>query len=77
MVTPTNHVISQPDLHCAGILALWGFLQHLPAEYRSVIGQFKAKVWPSERGAPGTVSNGKSDPANCIMLVKRFDEDLR
>ena len=31
MVTLTKHVIPGPDLHCAGPLALWGFLHHLPA----------------------------------------------
>ena len=35
MVTPTNHVIAGPDLHCAGPLALWGFLQDLSAKYRA------------------------------------------
>ena len=29
MVTLTKHVITGPDLHCAGPLALRGFLQHL------------------------------------------------
>ena len=32
--TLTKHAISRPDLHCAGPLALWGFLQHLPAIYK-------------------------------------------
>ena len=30
----TNHVIAWTVLHCARPLALWGFLQHLPAQYR-------------------------------------------
>ena len=34
MVTPTNHVIAGPDLHLAGPLALWRFLQDLSAKYR-------------------------------------------
>ena len=34
MVTPTNHVIAGPDLHRAGPLALWRFLQDLFAKYR-------------------------------------------
>ena len=34
MVTLTKHVIPVPDLHCAGPLALWGFLQYLPAKYK-------------------------------------------
>ena len=34
MVTLTKHAIYEPDLHCAGPLALWGFLQHLPAKYK-------------------------------------------
>ena len=33
MVTPINHVIAGPDLHRAGPLAVWGFLQHLLAKY--------------------------------------------
>ena len=31
--TLTKHVIPGPDLHCAGPLALWGGLQHLPATF--------------------------------------------
>ena len=34
MVTLTKYVIPGPDLHCAVPLALWGFLQHLPAKYK-------------------------------------------
>ena len=34
MVTATNHAIAGPDLHRAGLLAVWGFLQHLSAKYR-------------------------------------------
>ena len=34
MVTPTNHVITGPDLHFAGPLVLWGLLQRLPAKSR-------------------------------------------
>ena len=34
MFTPTNHVISGPDLHRVGPLTLWGFSQDLPAKYR-------------------------------------------
>ena len=34
MVKLTKHVISGPDLHCAGPLELQGFLQHLPATYK-------------------------------------------
>ena len=30
----TKHVIPGPDLHCAGSLALKGFLQHLSAKYK-------------------------------------------
>ena len=33
MVTPTNHAIAGPDLHRAGPLAVWGFLQYLSAKY--------------------------------------------
>ena len=48
MVTPTNHAIAGPDLHRAGPLAVWGFLQHLSAKYR---GRPK-KVLRFERRAP-------------------------
>ena len=34
MVTPTNHAIAGPDLHRAGPLVVWVFLQHLSAKYR-------------------------------------------
>ena len=30
---PTNHLISWPDLHCVGSLALWGLSLNLPAKY--------------------------------------------
>ena len=32
--TLTKHVIPGLDLHCAGLQALRGFLQHLPAKYK-------------------------------------------
>ena len=47
MFTPTNHVIAGPDLHRAGPLALWGFLQDRSAKY---VGKPK-KVLQFERGA--------------------------
>ena len=47
MVTLTKHVIPGPDLHCAGPMALRGFLQHLPAKYRLR----PKKISPSEDGA--------------------------
>ena len=34
MVTLTSRVITRPDIHCAGLLVLWRFSQHLPAKYR-------------------------------------------
>ena len=34
MVKPINHVIARLDLHRAGPLALWRFLQDLSAKYR-------------------------------------------
>ena len=34
MVTPTDHAIVGPDLHRAGPLAVWRFLQHLFAKCR-------------------------------------------
>ena len=48
MVTPANHAIAGPDLHRAGPLAVWGFLQHHSAKYR---GRPK-KVLRFERRAP-------------------------
>ena len=45
-----------PDLHCAGPRALW--------EFRNIFlpntGEDQKKILPSERGAPCTVSYGKS-----------------
>ena len=35
MIALTNRVIAWPDLHRAGPLALWKFLQHFSAKYRS------------------------------------------
>ena len=43
-----TRLISGPDLHGAGPLALWGFLQDLPAKYR---GRPK-KILQFERGTP-------------------------
>ena len=34
MVTPTTHAIAGPNLHRAGSLAVWAFLQDLFAKYR-------------------------------------------
>ena len=48
MVTPTNQVIVGLDLHHAGPLELWRFLQDLSAKYR---GRPK-KVLHFEHGAP-------------------------
>ena len=65
-ITLANHVI-------AGPLALWGFLQQLPAKYRLR----PKKVLPSERGATGTLPYGKSGLGYCITFIKKLDEDLR
>ena len=46
MVTLTKHIFG-PDLHCAGPVAVWGFLQHFSAKYK---GRPK-KVLLCERGA--------------------------
>ena len=46
IVTLTKHDITGTDLHCAGPLALKGFLQHLPAKYK----WRPMKVLLSERG---------------------------
>ena len=48
MVTPTNHAIAGPDLHRAGPLAVWGFLQDLSAKYRGRAN----KVLRFQRSAP-------------------------
>ena len=45
MVMLTKHVIPGPGLHCAGPLALKGFLQHLPAKHK----RRPIKVLQSER----------------------------
>ena len=50
MVTLTNDVISGPNLHRAGPLALWRFSQHLSAQYED---QKKSRF---QRGAPSWYS---------------------
>ena len=75
MVTLTKHVIPGPDLHSAGPLALWGFLQHLPAKYKC---QVKTKKGPTIRGqGPGTVPYSKYDGGYCVTSIKSLDEGLR
>ena len=58
MVTLTKHVISGPDLHCAGPLVLNGFLQHLPAKYKWRSKKFllSEAVASLEGGGPPRVS---------------------
>ena len=61
MVTPTNQGIAGPNLHRAGPLALWGFLQDVSAKYRGI----PKKVLRFECGTPiaGTAPYyGKSGP---------------
>ena len=48
MVTPIHHAFAGPDLHCAGPLALGGFLQDLSAKYR----ERPKKLLRFERGPP-------------------------
>ena len=40
------------------------------------IGENQKKVFPSERGTPGTVTYGKSGPGYCITFIKILDEGL-
>ena len=47
MVTLTKHVFPGLNLHYAGPLALWGFLQHLSTKFKCS----SKKVLLSERGA--------------------------
>ena len=62
------------DLHCAGPLALWGFLLQYPVN----IGETKKLLGPPfERGAPGTAPFGKSGRDYCITFIKRLDKCLR
>ena len=50
-----------------------GYSQHVPAKYR----QRPKKALPSARGAPGTVTCGKSGPDYCITFIKRLDDGMR
>ena len=60
MVTPSNHVIAGLDLHRAGPMALWGFLQDLSAKYRGRPKKcYDLSVEPLGDTAP---YNGKSGP---------------
>ena len=59
----TKHVIPRPDLHCAGPLALRGFLQHLPAKYKS-----RPKNPTVGEQGPGTEPYGKYSTALVIAL---------
>ena len=64
----TKHVIHGPDLHCAGPLALEGFLQHLPGEYK----RRTKKVLPSEGGALPLSHMANTALVNgyCITFIK-------
>ena len=74
-VTPSNHVIAGLDLHRAGPLALWRFLQHLSAKYRE---RQKQSYDLSARPLGGTAPYyGKSGPGKCITFIKRLYEGLR
>ena len=64
MDTLTNHVVTGPDLHCAGPLALWGFSQHLSA--KKTVGEDQKKVLPAEREALALCHVG--NPALVIAL---------
>ena len=59
MVTLTNDVISGPNLHRAGPLALWRFSQHLSAQYEDQKKSCDFSVGPLAGTAP---CYGKSDP---------------
>ena len=65
-------LLSGPDLHRVGPLALWNF--------RNIVlpntGEDQKKILPFERGAPGTVPYVKSVPGYCITFIKRLDEGL-
>ena len=72
MVTPANHVISWPDLHCAGP---WYVV-----DYRNIFlpntGEDQKKPYIQAWG-PGTVLYGKSRSGYWITFMKRLDEVLR
>ena len=75
MVRPTNYVIAGPDLHRAGILARWRFLQDLSTKYR---GRIKKSYDFSAEPLPKTAPYyGKSGPNYCITFMKRLDVGLR
>ena len=62
------------DLHCAGPLALWGFLLQFPVN----ISETKKHLGPPfNAGPPGTAPFGKSARVYCITFIKRLDKCLR
>ena len=72
MVSPTNHVISGPNLHRAELLALWRFLQHFSAKYRRRPKKFlrcAVRILTSSR--PRTSS--RTPP---LLLGSRFCNDV-
>ena len=72
MVTLTQHVIPGPDLHCAGPLALGGFLQHLPAKYKCQVKTKKSHIFCAQ--GLDAVPYGKSGAGYCITFIKSLDE---
>ena len=66
MVTLTNHVIAEPDLHRAEPLALWRFSQHLSAKCRCNCNcnhiSFTKLPWPGD--SEGTFRSS-SQAATC------------
>ena len=59
-----------PDLHCAGLLALWRFLPHFSTD----IDENQKK----SQHVAGTVPYyGKSGHGKCITFTKKLDEGLR
>ena len=62
MVTPTNNklLLPGPDLHCAGPLSIWRFLQYHPVKY--TVGEDQKSAGPL-----ALCHNGKSSPGYCIM----------
>ena len=72
MVTLTKHVVTGPDLHSAGPLALSGFLQHLPAKF----SEDQKKFYHLSAG-PWHCAKCKDGAGYCITFIKSLDESLR
>ena len=66
-------LLSGPDLHCGGPLALWRFSQHLSAKCRIGEDQKKSHHLSAELLAGTVPFYGKSGPGYCITFIEKLD----